>query len=118
MTQLSRHFKRAEFACKCGCGFDTVDTGTLEVLEQVRLEFLSPVTITSGCRCNTYNRQVGGATNSQHRLGRAADIQVEDVPPEEVQKWLALNFPNLSIGEYSTFTHIDTRTNGPARWRG
>lgn len=114
---LSPHFSRDEFACNCGCGFDTVDTETLEVLEAVREHFDSPVTITSGCRCTSYNRKVGGATNSQHRFARAADFQVEDVEPETVREWLSLHYPDLSIGEYETFTHIDTRTNGPKRWR-
>ncbi|MCJ8285120.1 D-Ala-D-Ala carboxypeptidase family metallohydrolase [Halomonas sp.] len=115
---ISPHFKRVEFACNCGCGFDTVDTQTLEVLEAVRRHFEAPVRVTSGCRCPAYNRRVGGASRSQHVLGRAADIQVLDVEPEAVQDWLAEHFPWASIGRYATFTHVDTRTDGPARWRG
>ncbi|MCE8027526.1 DUF882 domain-containing protein [Halomonas daqingensis] len=118
MTRLSPHFVRAEFACKCGCGFDTVDIGTLEILEAVRTHFGQPVTITSGCRCANHNRRVGGASNSQHVFGRAADIQVRNVSPSQVADWVAANFPAASIGCYRTFTHIDTRSNGPARWGG
>lgn len=118
MTRLSPHFVRAEFACKCGCGFDTVDPQTLEILEAVRTHFNAPVTITSGCRCPTHNRRVGGATSSQHILGRAADIQVQGVAPDEVYDWIAEHFPRASLGCYATFTHVDTRSNGPARWGG
>jgi len=118
MTRLSTHFQRAEFACKCGCGFDTVDIQTLEILEAVRQHFGKPVTITSGCRCPNHNRRVGGASNSQHVFGRAADIQVRGVHPHQVHAWLDANHPGVSLGRYSTFTHIDTRSNGPGRWGG
>ena len=49
--KLSDNFSRTEFACKCGCGFDTVDSLTLEALESIRKHFNKPVTVTSGCRC-------------------------------------------------------------------
>lgn len=117
MSRISQHFSRAEFRCKCGqCGFDTVDVDTLSILEAVRTHFDSPVVVNSGCRCPEYNRRVGGAPNSQHTLGRAADIRVGGVEPSEVYAWLADNFPGASLGSYDTFTHIDSRTDGPARW--
>lgn len=116
MTQVSQHFKRREFACKCGCGFDTVDVQTLEVLESVRRHFGKPVTVTSGARCAVHNKRVGGASNSQHVFARAADIKVTGVAPKDVADWVKVNFPNASIGRYATFTHVDTRFNGPAYW--
>jgi len=116
MSQISPHFRRAEFACKCGCGFDTVDVDTLAVLEAVRTHFGKPTIINSGCRCPEYNAKVGGAPNSQHTLGRAADIRVQGVEPDAVYDWLAVNFPTASLGRYATFTHVDTRSHGPARW--
>lgn len=117
MTRLSPHFVRAEFACKCGCGFDTADAATLEILDAVRTHFGQPVIINSGCRCPAHNAAVGGAANSQHVFGRAADIRVRYVGSDLVADWVAANFPTASIGRYATFTHIDTRTGGPARWR-
>ncbi|MDR5857935.1 serine/threonine protein kinase [Halomonas eurihalina] len=116
--QISPHFHRREFACRCGCGFDTVDTHTLEILEAIREEFNAPVIVTSGCRCPDYNRQVGGASHSQHKLARAADIQVQGVDPGLVYDWVAERFPAASLGRYANFTHIDTRSDGPARWEG
>ena len=113
---LSPHFRRAEFACGCKCGFDTIDTRTLEILEAVRGHFGRPVMVTSGARCAQYNRDVGGAPSSQHLRGRAADIQVRDVEPAEVHAWVAKQFPAASLGLYQTFVHIDTRSDGPARW--
>ena len=112
---FSPYFRRGEFACKCGCGFDTVDNRTLQVLERIR-EHFGPVYITSGCRCTEYNARVGGAPDSQHTYARAADIQARDASPDEVYQFAMENFSNISIGRYDTFTHIDTRTKGPARW--
>lgn len=114
--QLSAHFKRSEFACSCGCGFDSIDVETLEILEAVRTGFDAPVIVTSGARCEDYNRQVGGAENSQHLVGRAADIKVKGATPDEVSQYVIHRYPHASIGLYRTFVHIDTRTNGPARW--
>lgn len=119
MSQVSRHFNRDEFACRCGCGFDTVDIETLAVLEAVRRHFDAPVTITSGCRCPDHNRKVGGARNSQHVRGRAADIQVHGIDPGDVHDWIEAEFGEVvSLGRYATFTHVDTRSDGPARWNG
>lgn len=115
-NKISPHFHRTEFACNCSCGFDTVDVDTLAILEAVRTHFGKPVIINSGCRCPDYNAKVGGAPNSQHTLGRAADIRVQGVEPSDVYDWLAANFPTASLGRYATFTHVDTRSHGPARW--
>jgi uncharacterized protein YcbK (DUF882 family) len=115
MGDISEHFDREEFACKCGCGYDTVDVELIEVLEKVRCYFDAPVTISSGCRCSVHNAAVGGSLNSQHVLGRAADINVNLVKPEEVQKFLKSHYDSLGIGSYSNFTHVDTRK-GKARW--
>ena len=111
---MSTHFSRSEFACPDHCGLDTVDAELLSDLESIREHLERKVTITSGCRCPEYNRSVGGAENSQHLLGRAADIVVDGITPALVQE-LAEQLDVHGLGEYSTFTHIDSR-NGTARW--
>lgn len=117
MGDLSKHFNRAEFACSCGCGFDTVDYSLVLILEELREFFNAPITIKSGCRCAEYNKSIGGAKNSQHLYGRAADIVVKGVTPSSVyHKAKELLNETGGLGSYTTFTHIDTRTNGPARW--
>lgn len=118
MTRISPDFQRHEFACRCGCGFDTIDARTLEIVQAVRDHFGVPVTINSGCRCSSHNREIGGATHSQHLVGRAADIVVDGVAPDTVHTWIESHFPAASLGRYATFTHVDTRTDGPARWNG
>jgi len=109
-------FKRSEFECKCGCGFDTVDVETLFVLEELKRWFNKPVDITSGCRCYAYNIFVGGVDGSQHVKGRAVDISIRGVDPSEVYDYLNRLYPDrYGLGKYTTFTHLDTRPNR-ARW--
>ena len=106
--KLSDNFSRTEFACKCGCGFDTVDSLTLEALESIRKHFNKPVTVTSGCRCLAHNKAVGGSE------GRAADIQVKGVEPSAVADYAtSLGF---SVGRYDSFTHVDSRSGPLAYW--
>lgn len=117
--KIGSHFHRSEFACKCGCGFDTVDTELMTLLECVRAHFDAPVTINSACRCRAHNHNIGGSPKSQHLYGRAADIVVKGHSPAEVQELVASLMKGWGgIGSYETFTHVDTRTNGPARWKG
>lgn len=115
MGDVSKHFNRSEFACKCGCGFKAVDRELLDVLESVRTSFNAPVTLDCACRCPSHNAEVGGATHSQHIYGLAADVKVSGVSPDDVAKYLEKNFPNGGIGRYNTFTHVDVRGSA-ARW--
>lgn len=118
MGDLSENFSRSEFACPCGCGFDTVDAGTLSHLEGIRSMLGDRrVTVTrgGGCRCATYNKKIGGAKRSQHIKARAADIVVEGVPPDAVAD-IAEELGIPGVGRYDTFTHVDSRTGPVARW--
>ena len=117
---LSKHFKKREFACKCGCGLGTndgdVNPKLVEVLEDVREHFGKPVVISSGLRCAFHNSRVGGAAKSQHLLGTAADIRIAGVDPKDVYNYLNQNYSDrYGVGRYATFTHIDVRANR-ARW--
>lgn len=115
---ISQHFKRSEFACKCGCGQDTVDYGLVLALETLRNVFGSPVIIGSGNRCHSYNKKIGGAKNSQHLRGKAADFVVIGVSPAEIYHYLCCVFPHsYGIGKYRGFTHFDVRDN-KSRWSG
>lgn len=75
------HFTKAEFTCKCGCGYNPIDVKLVHVLEGIRTKFGNrPVIVTSGCRCTTYNRKVRTESNgSKHVLGRAADFYIPGV---------------------------------------
>lgn len=77
MGDLSRNFSRHEFACKCGCGEAEVSPFLIEVLQRLRDVLGVKITVTSGRRCVAHNAAVGGAKNSQHLQGLAADIRAE-----------------------------------------
>ena len=47
-----------------------------QVLEPLRSYANQPITISSGYRCKALNKVVGGAHNSQHMTGEAADIHI------------------------------------------
>ena len=114
---LSRHFRKSEFACKCGCGFDDVDPALIDLLEEVRSYFGNrPVRVLSGCRCESHNKTVGGSAKSQHLLGKACDFYIEGVESLFTTAYLRDRYPtSLGIGEYSSFTHVDVRSE-KARW--
>ena len=116
MGDISKNFSRSEFTCKCLCGFETVDVELLRVLEIVRAYFNKPVKINSACRCKKHNAYIGGALESKHMMGMAADIVVKDTKPELVYNFLDRYQPNkYGLGNYKTFTHIDVRKD---KWRG
>lgn len=113
---ISKNFTSNEFDCKgtnC-CTTTKIDGKLVEYLQKIRDHFGKPVTITSGYRCETHNKKIGGATRSYHSLGQAADIVVSGVSSREVAKY-AESIGILGIGLYETskdgyFTHVDTRT--------
>lgn len=112
----SRHFTYVEFACKCGCGFDSVDARLIDALEDVRVHFGRAVRITSGCRCPAHNAHVGGSPRSQHLYGKAADFVVSGVHADAVARYLEAAYPwTAGIGRYTGRTHFDVRTS-KARW--
>lgn len=115
-TKLSENFNSNEFDCKGAgcCKQTTINPQLVDYLQKIREHFGKPITITSGYRCETHNRRVGGATGSRHSKGDAADIVVSGVSSREVAKY-AESIGVKGIGLYETaadgyFTHIDTRT--------
>ena len=52
------------------------------LLEQVRALVGAPITISSGYRSPALNKAVGGASNSAHVLGLAADISTNKLAPK------------------------------------
>jgi len=70
------NFREEEFTCKCGCGFNNVKDTFLWKLQRARTEAQIPFVVVSGCRCAKHNKEVGGAKDSDHLMGEAADIRV------------------------------------------
>lgn len=114
--KLSKNFYVSEFACHGAgcCGIVKIDTALVDYLQTIRDHFGKEIIVTSGFRCSTHNKNIGGATGSYHTKGMAADISVNGVAPADVAKY-AESIGVLGIGLYETikdgfFVHIDTRT--------
>ena len=82
MGDLSQHFDSSEFVCHhCGqLGPFGIDPELVRRLELVRARIGKPLPIVSAYRCPEHNRRIGGAKNSQHIWGRAADLPRGLVP--------------------------------------
>lgn len=107
--KISKHFRARELMCPC-CRECIVDAELLEILEEIRYIIGEPIHVTSGYRCEKHNTEVRGARNSQHRLGKAADIWAEDTSPEELYNIACNQMPGYGgVIKYKTFVHIDTR---------
>lgn len=117
------HFNFGEFYGCNGSSFSGGKVGAATVKENVRrlmwkLEALrkkagnSAVNINSGFRTIACNSSVGGASNSMHLYGVAADIRVSGKTPSQVQS-LAKTCGFSGIGRYSTFVHVDNRIEYP-----
>ncbi len=113
--KLTKNFSKSEFDCSCGCDMP------LKVLHNVQklayqLQLLrnivgTPIKINSGYRCPDYNDNVvkGASKNSQHKLGKAADIVINEMTPQETFELvdLLINEGELlqgGLSAYATFT--------------
>jgi len=59
---------------------DNLKALAIHTLQPIRDLWGGPVFVSSGYRCFVLNVKVGGAANSQHMTGQAADISVGDKP--------------------------------------
>jgi uncharacterized protein YcbK (DUF882 family) len=118
MGDVSPHFNKSEFACKCGCGEATIAPELLAGLEALRAKAGLAIVIDRAYSCAKHNAEVGGKKDSQHLSGKAADITI---PPLSLKTMYELAqqipvFANGGIGIYDgKFLHVDTRGH-KARW--
>jgi len=110
-TKLTTNFVSTEFDCNCkypDCQWTKIDLTHVEKLQELRKKLKSPIKITSGYRCEEYNKDVGGASKSRHKEGDASDLQVRTKTPDQVAN-AAEKLVFDGIGRYNTFTHLDSR---------
>lgn len=109
----SANFSFHEFACKCGgkysrCPRIWVKGALIDRLEKLRDQcYPGGLTPLSGCRCEDHNRQVNGASNSQHKYGAACDI----TPKASKARVAALNlFSGIGFNASTGLVaHVDIR---------
>ena len=118
-----KYFKKSEFACKCGKYCDgypaEIDMCMVKIADEIRARIGRPISINSGLRCKTHNANVGGVSNSQHLLGKAADLGCPiGCTPAQMASIAETIIGNTGgIGIYTWGIHIDTRS-AKSRWNG
>lgn len=121
--KLTKNFSLSEFQCKCGCEMPCEVLANIknlaEELQVIRDSVSKPLHLTNAYRCESHNEEVGGAKNSQHLYGKAADLQCSITPSELADAIEQLIEDNKisqgGLGRYNTFTHYDIRGT-KARW--
>ncbi|MFJ8795425.1 D-Ala-D-Ala carboxypeptidase family metallohydrolase [Streptomyces sp. NPDC102462] len=123
------HFEWSEFQSKDGSGFSNGKVGAAQVKENVRrlmykLEAVrkkagnSAITINSGFRSVAHNASVGGASNSMHVYGVAADIVVTGHTTLQVYRIAeTCGFSGLEAYTHS-WQHVDSRVQYPSYGSG
>lgn len=121
---ITKNFSKSEFDSKDGAQMpDNILVNVVKLacnLQRLRDAIGKPIIINSGYRSEAHNRKVGGSPNSQHLLGKAADIRVSGMTSgqiaNEIEK-LILKGEMLQggLGIYDTFAHYDIRKT-QARW--
>ena len=114
--KLSDNFTVREFACSDGSDAVFVSPDLVALLQKIRAHFGKPVTINSAYRTAAHNKKVGGAPQSQHLYGLAADICIAGVKPKTIATYAETLLPGKGgIGVYDSFCHVDVRA-GKSRW--
>lgn len=123
--RLSDNFAAAEFRCKCGKQHDTLISTELVNGLQKLISALgaSKAIITSGYRCPTHDKTVGGNGYGQHTKGTAADVIFYDRNAKPIStKLVACKAQDLGFGGIANidssyrYIHLDVRTSG--KWYG
>ena len=122
--KLTKNFNKSEFDCSCGCEMPKevlINVQKLaNQLQMLRDKVGVSIKINSAYRCPKHNKAIGGVLNSQHILGKAADVVISgfkasktfDLISELIDKGDMLQG---GLGSYNTFTHYDIRKT-KARW--
>lgn len=113
---VSEHFRSGEFDCQCKrpeCKWTIIHPKLLIACEDLRADVGGrPLTITdsggSGYRCPAHNADpdVGGAPNSLHTLGLAADIHCIGVNPAQLAATAERRKNYGEIGIYPWGIHL------------
>jgi len=109
--QLSPHFKGAEFVCPC-CGTGIIAMELIYALEKMRADLGMPIIVTSGYRCPKHNAEIGGARDSYHMMGLAADITVREMEIKTIARLLvkiAMQVGFTGVILYPKHVHVDLR---------
>ena len=123
---MTKNFSKEEFDCSDGSEMNiAIYHNMVKVANQLQIlrNYIGkPITVNSAYRSQEYNASIGGAKNSQHIMGRAADIVVKGMSPLAVHTTIELliekgDMLQGGLGLYDSFVHYDIRGT-KARWDG
>ena len=111
---MAKYFNDEEFVCKhCGkLPQHGMDNSLIETLDKLREELGEPLIVSSGYRCGVHNLNIGGAPNSYHTRGMAADVYInsDNYSVDQIRDMAfecgadtAVSYPDQG------FVHIDMR---------
>ena len=112
------YFTPQEFLCHCGR--DECDApkdltpGLRETLERLRALYGAPLTVTSGLRCDFWNRHEGGVQGSEHLTGEAVDLACRDSGARMRLVTLASSLGITRVGISHTFVHLGVGPKHPS----
>lgn len=114
-TPDPKYFTLKEFECPC-CGLNNINSDVISKIDRIRSLMDIPLHINSGTRCPKHNTGIGGKPGSQHLIGNAIDVSMNDMDLDQRHTFLGLmhtEFNGIGIGK--TFIHGDVRSR-PATW--
>jgi uncharacterized protein YcbK (DUF882 family) len=116
--RLTTNFSLSEFQSKDGSSFPSGAVQNLTILAEqlqvLRDEVKRSITVTSGYRSKEHNLRIGGALDSFHVRGMAADIQVSGMTPKQVYDTIEKliqegKMKEGGLGLYKSWVHYDHR---------
>lgn len=113
---LSKNLMAHEVVCQgVGCCQESIISKRMvETYQDIRDEYGEAIEIAtaggSGYRCDTHNREVGGASGSLHKIGCAFDMHCRD--KAKLLRIVERKITDGEIGVYSTFLHVGVWNRG------
>jgi hypothetical protein len=117
---LSKNLTEEEIACKCGCGLKKLSQRTIAIFQATRDYCGFPLYITSGCRCPSHNKAVGGVADSAHQPNTQGECQALDLRFGNSQQLYKIisglikaGCNRIGINFAKSFVHYDTDPGKP-----
>lgn len=115
-VRLSKNLMAHEVVCQgVGCCQESIiNKRMVETYQDIRDEYGEAIEIAtaggSGYRCDTHNREVGGASGSLHKVGCAFDMHCRD--KAKLLRIVERHITDGEIGVYATFIHVGVWNRG------
>lgn len=118
----SANFSFSEFQCKCegrygDCPRIWAPRALFAEMEYSRKQVGHPIHIVSGGRCRRYNAKIGGAKQSRHMVGDAADWKGPNYQVvKSWKRWHGIGFGAHSQDSLHTDLRPTANVNTPMTW--